>query len=509
MKKTLALIMAFLLTFSVFGTVLAEEVKAFDENVTLTIAVFDRGVTGGNAPDNNHWTEWIQQNFGDPRNITINWLTIPRSEEVAKLNQLMGSGEAPDLCFTYTESVVSNLVAQGGLTELSGLIEEYGPNIKKFLGENILSAGRFSGGQYAVPARRIMTAGFNYYIREDMLEQINVALPTTKQEFFDALVALKENFNIAPLSLTTTNYLLPTKDVMVMSFIKDLDPRTLACAPAVTWDGFKDFLVYMNSMFNAGLIDPDFALDDERYTDLIPTSRAAAYTMHYDAPIRTNSSLTTLRSYVPDAKLTAIDCFESAATPGVYYHPMQADYGMMIIVPIYSKCPEAAVMYLDWLCRPEVIYYLQNGVEGINHTLDENGLPVVKLAEDNWYFMNTSQSVDYTLTVNGQYFEDESKILAVQAKSYAGDFSELYYDYMEVATHDPLQVVFHFDSVIESESKYGTYLADLYKEIITRCTMCKPEELDSLYENYVKQYLAEGGQEVWDEKLAAWDAAHQ
>ncbi len=507
MKKGLALLLTLVLLMGCLGISLAEEVKAFDENVTLTISVFDRGVAGGNAPDNNYFTDYIQKNFGDPRNITVKWLTIPRSEEVAKLNMLMASGEAPDICFTYTESVVTNLVAQGGLTEMTALIEEYGPNIKKHLGDMILAAGQFEGGQYAVPARRIMTAGFNYYIREDMLEECGVALPTNKQEFHDALAAIKEKYGIAPLSLTTTNYLVPTKDVLVMSFIKDLSPRTLATAPAVTWDGFEDYLVYMNTLYNEGLIDPDFSLDDDRYLDLISTSQAACYTMHYDDPIRPNSTLTTLRSYEPEAKLTAVDCFESAAD-GVKYHPTQAANGMLIVIPVYSKCPEAAMMYIDWLCQENVIMDLQNGVEGINHTISEDGLPVLQKAEDNWYFMNSTQNVDYTLTTNGQYFSDPEKLVAIQAKSYAGDYEQLYYDYMAVCSENPLQVVFHFDKVIASEATYGTYLNDLYKEIITRCTTCKPEEVHDLYSAYLQQYLSEGGQEVWDEKTAAWDNAN-
>lgn len=509
MKKVLVLLLALVLATSCIGSCLADDgVQAFDKNVTLTISVFDRGVAGGNAPDNNYWTEYIQKNFGDPRNITVKWLTIPRSEEVSKLNMLMSSGDAPDICFTYTESVVTNLVRQGGLVELTDLIDKYGPNIKSYLGDDILSAGMFEGGQYAVPARRIMTAGFNYYMREDMLTAAGSKLPTTKQEFYEALVAIKNKYGIAPLTLTSTNFLVPTKDAMVMSFIKDLSPRTLACAPAVTWDGFKDYLVYMNKLFNEGLIDPDFALDTERYRNLMTTSNAAAYTMHYDDPIRPNSILPTLQAYEPGAVLTAVECFESAAD-GTYYHPNQAPYGMMIMVPVTSKCPEAAVMYIDWLCREDVITHLQNGVEGINHTLSADGLPILQPSTDNWHFMNSTQSVDYTLTTNGQYFSDPDKIVAVQAKSYPGDYEQLYHDYFAIASRNYLNVVFHFDVVIKSESNFGTSLTALYKEIITRCTMCKPEELDGLFDKYVKQYLSEGGQAVWDEKAAAWDKAHQ
>ena len=507
MKKLVSMLLVLAMLLGCSGISLAEdEVKAFDENITLTIAVFDRGVAGGNAPDNNYWTDYIQKNFGDPRNITIKWVTIPRSEEISKLNMLMSSGEAPDICFTYTESAVTNFVSMGGLYELSELIDTYGANIKRYLGDEILSAGIFEGGQYAIPARRIVTAGFSYFVRGDMLEDMGMDMPENKQEFHEMLTALKNTYNIAPLNITTSNF--SVKDSLMMSFIKDLSERNLACTPAVCWDGFEDYLTYMNQLFNEGLIDPDFALDDARYTTQIPTSASAVYTMHYDDPIRANSTLTTLQSYTPDATLDVLDCFESAADPTVKYHPVQAAYGMLCIVPITSQHPDAAVMYLDWLCREDVINDLQNGVEGINYTLNEDGLPVIQTATDNWYFMNSSQNVDYTLTTNGQYFSDPEKLLAVQALSYAGDFDEIFPVYYETAMRNPLDVVFHFDVVIESEATYGAYLTSLFTEMITKCIMCDPAELHDLYESYVQQYLNEGGQAVWDEKTAAWDKAH-
>ena len=168
MKKLLALVLVLTMCLSLLPlTSLAEDVFRYDEPITLKISVFDRGVTGGTAVDNNAWTKWIQENFGDPRNIKIEWVVIPRSEEESKLNILMASGEAADISFTYNEALVTNFVAQGGLVELSDLIEKYGPHLKSFLGETVLSAGIFNGGQYAIPARRVVVATQGMFIRED------------------------------------------------------------------------------------------------------------------------------------------------------------------------------------------------------------------------------------------------------------------------------------------------------------------------------------------------------
>lgn len=64
------------------------------EPTTLTVMVYERGNTTetyGSATDN-YWTRWIQSEFGDPNNITIEYIPVPRSEETQKINTLMASG---------------------------------------------------------------------------------------------------------------------------------------------------------------------------------------------------------------------------------------------------------------------------------------------------------------------------------------------------------------------------------------------------------------------------------
>ena len=75
MKKLLSLVLALTLCLSLASFAQAEssDVYRYDENITLKVSVFDRGVTGNTPADDNAYTDWIQENFGDPRNITIEW----------------------------------------------------------------------------------------------------------------------------------------------------------------------------------------------------------------------------------------------------------------------------------------------------------------------------------------------------------------------------------------------------------------------------------------------------
>lgn len=510
MKKllTLALTLAMLLTMvSIPAGAESNDVYRYPEPITLKVSVFDRGVTGGSPVDNNAWTRWIQENFGDPRNINIEWVVIPRSEEEAKLNILMASGEAADISFTYNEALVTNFVAQGGLVELSDMIDQYGPHLKSFLGENVLASGVFEAGQYTIPARRVVVATQGMFIREDWLEELGLPMPTTREEFYNALVAFKQaKPDCIPYAMGSD---LRGHSPLMYSFIKDLDPRTLACNAQVTWDGYEDYVLFLNKLYNEGLISPDFALDtsDLLYGD-ITSGKAGGYTYNYDHPIRVSPGLlASLQAYEPDAKLSPLNCFESVTDPTKYYHESYSPAGLHCFVPVYSQHPEAAVMYLDWLCEYSTIYYLQNGIEGMTYELNEDGIPIVLDVEGDYHF-NSMQNIDYTLTLNGQYLDQEELLIKAQATSYQG-YADLFEAMYNVGNQDLiLGVNVHFDRVLPANSQYNTALVAFHKEMLTRCTMAKPEECAALWESLVKEYMDMGGQAVQDEKQAAWDAAH-
>jgi putative aldouronate transport system substrate-binding protein len=518
MKKALSLLIALVMMMSaaVVANADSAEVFRFDEPVTLKVSVFDRGNAGGTAPDNNYYTQWIQENFGDPRNINIAWTVIPRSEEVAKLNILMASGDAPDICFTYDGSVVSNYVAQGGLLELSELVEKHGTNMKQLLGDEVINAGRFNGGLYAIPARRVVIADQGVFIREDWIEKLGMKMPTTKAELVEVLRAFRDNdmngdgdaTNEIPWAVGSD---LRMGNIIQLSFLKDVSPRTLACVPRPYIDGYKDYALFLNQLYNEGLLSPDFAMDksDLLFNDLT-AGKAGMYQYNYDHPIRVSPGiLGALQAYEPEAKLTSLQCFESAIDPTKYYHGMYGAFGLFNFIPVYSQNPDAAMMYLDWLCEFDTIYALQNGVEGITYDLNEDGIPVVKTPDEANHdkTFNSMQNLDYTLLINGQWLETEEKTIKAQALSYQG-YADLYEDMYNVNHVDPITTSFHFEVVLNASSQYGTTLGDYEKEILTKVAMAKPEEAPALFDQMLDQYMSMGGQAVMDENTAAWDAAH-
>ncbi len=56
--------------------------EPFAENVTIQIPVYDRGDGSNGCSDveNNYWTKWVQENFGDKYNVTVEYVGITRSD---------------------------------------------------------------------------------------------------------------------------------------------------------------------------------------------------------------------------------------------------------------------------------------------------------------------------------------------------------------------------------------------------------------------------------------------
>ena len=102
MKKFLALVCTLCLLLTALPlTALAAD----DDWVTLNVEMYDRSIAGFNVED--CWQlRYIQENFGDPNHIKINWIPVSRWEEGTILSTRLAGGTAPDICMTYGTDLV-------------------------------------------------------------------------------------------------------------------------------------------------------------------------------------------------------------------------------------------------------------------------------------------------------------------------------------------------------------------------------------------------------------------
>jgi putative aldouronate transport system substrate-binding protein len=482
----------------------------------LRISVFDREIQGQTPVDNNYWTKWIQEKFGDLNNITLKFVPIPRLQEVDKLNVLMASSTAPDIIFTYNGLVAYNYFNQGGLTEIDGILDEYGKKLKEYLGEQILSYGKFSGKQYLIPAKRVFEGSQASYIRKDWLDKLGLDVPKTKDEAYNYLKLVKEKDpgelkgKAVPLGLSLgltgsrdCSIEQPTIMPVVRSFITtDPTSKDFFVLPECLQPGYKEGVRFLNKLYGEGLMSSDFALDKENKVIEADISNGKVGMVNWNVGqlyMENPGLIDKLKANVPGAEMVPCDPWTNAdgKRPKLLYDP----YGLFIMIPKCSINAVAAIKYLDWMANPDVIYFLQNGEENVHYTLNE-GLAIAKNVEDERK-MNVNANIDYTLIVNGKDFGDMDKSIKGQALSYAG-----YEDMaMETFKHSLTDGYYSPNRIVRpilAEVKYNMTLYEQCKSMYIKSIIAKPEDFDRVYDEEISQYIKKGGQAVIEERKVAY-----
>jgi len=468
----------------------------------LKVAVFDRGVQGQTPPDNNFYTKWIQENFGKPNNITMTFVTIPRAQELDKLNIWMASNTAPDVVFTYDLATVNNYVTAGGLTDLTENINKYGPNLKKYLGETILNYGVFGGKQYAVPSKRVLEGMIGSYIRKDWLDKLGLSVPKNFEEFYNFLKLVKEKDPgaLGGKAIPFGFSMLTSQAAMMNAFMPKMTEEEYFTQSANA-PSSKVAFRYLNKLYNEGLISPDFALDKDgkKLEQDISNGKVGFFNYNIGYPYNASPGLAAaLKKNIPDAELIPCDPFTNyeGKTPKRIYNPN----GWYVMVPKTSKAAVEAVKYLDWMSNPDVIYFLQNGKEGVNYTL-KDGFPA-DLGAQGETKINSGNNGDYTLIVNGKDFGDLDKSVKAQSISYTGFEDMFIQNYMfsvKDGVYDP-----KFERPILAEGKYGKSLGTQGDSIMVKSMTAKPADFDKAYDTEVDIYMNSGGLEIQNEKKVAY-----
>ena len=490
---------------------------ALPEYSEITVEVFDRGTDGGKTdPTNNYYTDWIKEKVLEELNIGVTFKAISRWEEVEQLNNLMAAGTAPDICLTYSSELIDNYRDLGGLMDLAPYVDTLLPDLKEFLGPDPALEGRDlimrnvdleTGKMFSIPARRMNVAEFNTFVRKDWLDKLGMPAPTTTQEFYDMLVAFKEQDpggvgadKVIPF--TMSNDVRWRAGTLLDSFIdpnisdKDRWINTVIDRSFLL-PGYKEGFRFLNKMFNAGLIDPEFPLytDDTASDNLIKSGVVGAFIHNWDQAYRdTPGLLRDLKANVPDAEIVTIDPFKNSA--GKTQKPLYDAAGVNFFIPAATKNVEGALRYINWLSKFDNRYYLQIGDEGVTHEM-VNGVPKLLTAEGP-KIMNSSQNIDYTIMINGLDIGDPSKYGDALAQSYNVD-PQLIVDAYDNAMRDGRAAIV-VPVVLTAAGPFVQTLTDKGLTLMAESVTAAPADFDAVWDAGIQDWLASGAQAVVDER---------
>lgn len=535
MKRIVSLILALALVLSVFAVANAEAAAGmaawapFEETVTITVPVYDRGKAGYPAVDDNYWTQWIQKEFGDKWNIDVNYVAIPRGDVMTKYNLLIADKQTPTIMMEYDYPKVAQWATDGAMQVID--LEKFAAVAPTYYGKmvenNQLGYTDINGETYFVLSERpYYNTTYTYitYVRMDWLRAVGYDhVPASYQEHKDAINKIIEAglTDQAPLGLGipsaayVANFAYHDAELVESEWAQHCSLGTAS----MTWKPTERMLKRLNSEYNMGWYSSEFDLEKNTSgaaADQMQTDFINGKTYQYAGYMAANVDwLKAFYENNPNAELAVASSY-AVEEKGVATARNRADNPFGMIVGFSSYATEeqlkAAWMLMEWMIQPENLFVLENGIEGTTYTLGEDGLPVVDGNYMGEGMLNHNMNIDMTCLIHASKvvgtIEDSIKAIAPQGlpQDFYQPMLDNYYTLKKIADEgnaysDPI-----FAVAIESEAEYSATLLSKWQEFYAKLVKCDPAEFDTLYAELSQEYLDAGYQEIIDERLEAYEA---
>lgn len=384
MKKILSLIMALAMLLSCTSA-LAEVAYPLDgSNEPLTILM----IAESNAP-NVGYAGWGETAFVKEwqKQTGINF-EIKEAADDAALILTLASGTYPDVVMMYESTY------NGGNTaiiedELAINLLDYAEYMPDYL--NIINSydeysryvtspdGGINFFANLISTDNVVVHWLGMVVRQDMLDKLNMEVPTTNEEFYNYLVACRDELGCdIPLAgnmwawvlfehgFASTEYGLVTAD----KYQKDGQYRHGAYEPE-----YRDYLGYIKKLYDEGLFDPNFQTTDEA------TSQASLLSGETAAHPTTCARINTISARATDEEfqLVAVGSLNGSDGTKAYYTQTDSRTPTRCNAYITADCdqPELAVQLFNWLYTEYGQIVSNFGAEGKSWNYDENGKPVL------------------------------------------------------------------------------------------------------------------------------------
>ena len=257
-----------------------------EEKPTLTVFI-EECVTIEDL-DTNAAVLWLEEQVG----CELEFIVAPTGSAEEKMNILLNSGEYPDVFYRSVPNENLYGIESGILLDLTPYIEDEAmmPNLNAFLDlrPNLLSQMKAVDGKiYSLPDYN-ETLHVQYsnkmFCNKGILDELGLGIPTTTQEFYDALVAFKAAYpdgigyatctdnNSAPWAFLTNAWTYSTLGVSKSSANSTLALRNHNGTVESILDDeeYRDALRYLNKLYTEGLLyEGSFTMDGAQLKALL------------------------------------------------------------------------------------------------------------------------------------------------------------------------------------------------------------------------------------------------
>lgn len=335
------------------------------------------------------WTDPVAQTITEQTGVTLK-IDYPADSNESRVELMVATGEYPDLVFA--KGAVSKLIRNDALIDMSDLINQYGPNIKKLYGDEYENL-RFSSEDPSiyqlcsdkVQEETLETSG-TAQLQWAVLQENQYRIPYTLEEYTQMIRDYMEKYptiNGKPtigISIACSDwhwYTMLSNPSGYMNgsadngqWIVDDEKQKVYYKHAA--DGQKEYYKWLNEMYNEGILDPEFAT--QTHEDFVLKVAEGRVLGLLDEEWDYTGAEISLRADGQEEHTYAglpVTIDRSVKCPSLKQQNLAVGWGIGITKS--CKDPVRAVRFLDWLCSDEAQILLNWGIEGVDYYYDENG----------------------------------------------------------------------------------------------------------------------------------------
>ncbi|ANX01675.1 hypothetical protein CSTERLE_08830 [Thermoclostridium stercorarium subsp. leptospartum DSM 9219] len=351
----------------------------------LTITVARRG--DSRAVEEDLFSPYVKEKF----NIVFEITDINNNDFVTKMNLLLASGEAPDINLDQRPEFMLNEWIQAGYfrgytqEEIKNLMPNYYAQYTEEEWKSIWPAiSYFDGKSYYFPSRRASSIDMAWLYREDIFNKLNLKFPTTTDGLLEVMRTLKKETGKVPyVSANSGDVLWAFTGFLQVFGIPELAPRELSYVDPVsgefvpyafTTDTFRQHVIFMNKLYEEGLIWQEFATGT---TDQVNAAISQGnHMIAWSYPSKIESELNRLsRNENPEASwVWAKDMPSSNPERATYFkaNPYYNASGVGFSADASDEVIERFMAFMDWLHTDEGMVFRTYGIEGVTYRKEGN-----------------------------------------------------------------------------------------------------------------------------------------
>ena len=335
------------------------------------------------------WTDPVAQKITEKTGVTLK-MDYPADASDNRIALMVATGEYPDLVFAKGDA--PTLIQNDALIDMSDLIDEYGPNIKKLYGDEYENL-RYSSDDPSiyqlcsdkVQEETLETSG-TAQLQWAVLQENQYRVPYTLEEYTQMIRDYMEKYpmiNGKPaigISIVCSDwhwYTMLSNPSGYMNgsadngqWIVDDEKQEVYYKHAA--DGQKEYYKWLNEMYNEGILDPEFAT--QTHEDFVLKVAEGRVLGLLDEEWDYTGAEISLRADGQEEHTYAglpVTIDRSVKCPSLKQQNLAVGWGIGITKS--CKDPVRAVRFLDWLCSDEAQILLNWGIEGVDYYYDENG----------------------------------------------------------------------------------------------------------------------------------------